>query len=39
MATFTGWIGIVSKWLLDRIVGALAATGVNPNFLHFWGWW
>ena len=37
MATFTGWIGIVSKWLLDRIVGALAATGVNPNFLTFLG--
>jgi phosphatidylglycerophosphate synthase len=37
MATLTGAIGSGSKWLLDRIVGALAATGVNPNFLTFLG--
>src|SRR5258708_9744684 len=37
MATLTGAIGTGSKWLLDRIVGALAATGVNPNFLTFLG--
>src|SRR6202165_4057556 len=37
MATFTGAIGSGSKWLLDKIVGALAATGVNPNFLTFLG--
>ena len=37
MATFTGAIGIGSKWLLDRIVGALAATGINPNMLTFLG--
>jgi CDP-diacylglycerol--glycerol-3-phosphate 3-phosphatidyltransferase len=37
MATLTGAIGSGSKWLLDRIVGALAATGVNPNSLTFLG--
>ena len=37
MATFTGAIGSGSKWLLDKIVGALAATGVNPNLLTFLG--
>src|SRR5258708_8383398 len=37
MATFTGAIGIGSKWLLDRIVGAIAATGINPNLLTFLG--
>src|SRR5690348_638799 len=37
MATLTGAIGTGSKWLLDRIVGAIAATGVNPNFLTFLG--
>src|SRR5215510_7247223 len=37
MATFTGAIGTGSKWLLDRIVGAIAATGINPNFLTFLG--
>jgi CDP-diacylglycerol---glycerol-3-phosphate 3-phosphatidyltransferase len=37
MATLTGAIGTGSKWLLDRIVGALAATGVNPNLLTFFG--
>jgi hypothetical protein len=37
MATLTGGIGSGSKWLLDRIVGLLAATGVNPNFLTFLG--
>lgn len=30
-------IGIGSRWLLDKIVGALAATGINPNFLTFIG--
>jgi CDP-diacylglycerol---glycerol-3-phosphate 3-phosphatidyltransferase len=37
MATFTGVIGSGSKWLLDRIVGAIAATGINPNLLTFLG--
>ncbi|HEV3375614.1 MAG TPA: CDP-alcohol phosphatidyltransferase family protein [Candidatus Acidoferrum sp.] len=37
MTTLTGAIGSGSKWLLDKIVGALAATGVNPNFLTFLG--
>jgi CDP-diacylglycerol--glycerol-3-phosphate 3-phosphatidyltransferase len=37
MATLTGAIGNGSKWLLDKIVGGLAATGVNPNFLTFLG--
>jgi CDP-diacylglycerol--glycerol-3-phosphate 3-phosphatidyltransferase len=37
MATFTGGIGKGSKWLLDKIVRVLAATGVNPNFLTFLG--
>src|SRR2546425_5753 len=37
MATFTGAIGSGSKWLLDRIVGAIAATGINPNVLTFLG--
>jgi len=35
--TLTGAIGAGSKWLLDRVVGALAATGVNPNLLTFFG--
>jgi CDP-diacylglycerol--glycerol-3-phosphate 3-phosphatidyltransferase len=37
MGTFTGAIGTGGKWLLDRIVGALAATGINPNLLTFFG--
>src|SRR5262244_1522648 len=37
MATFTGAIGTGSKWLLEKIVGGLAATGVNPNLLTFLG--
>ena len=37
MNTFTGAIGTGGKWLLDRIVGALAATGINPNLLTFLG--
>jgi CDP-diacylglycerol--glycerol-3-phosphate 3-phosphatidyltransferase len=37
MATFTGGIGSGGKWLLDRIVGVIAATGINPNFLTFLG--
>ncbi|HKM84494.1 MAG TPA: CDP-alcohol phosphatidyltransferase family protein [Candidatus Acidoferrum sp.] len=37
MNTFTGAIGTGGKWLLDRIVGALAATGIEPNLLTFLG--
>jgi CDP-diacylglycerol--glycerol-3-phosphate 3-phosphatidyltransferase len=37
MNTFTGAIGTGGKWLLDRIVGGLAATGINPNLLTFFG--
>src|SRR5438874_12168037 len=37
MATLTGGIGTGSKWLLDRIVGVIAATGINPNVLTFLG--
>ena len=37
MGTVTSAIGTGGKWLLDRIVGALAATGVNPNLLTFFG--
>src|SRR6266700_3754262 len=37
MATLTGAIGTGSKWLLDKIVGAIAATGINPNVLTFLG--
>src|SRR5713226_6610521 len=37
MATLSGAIGSGSKWLLDRIVGAIAATGINPNLLTFLG--
>ena len=37
MATFTGAIGTGSKWLLDKIVGVIAATGINPNVLTFLG--
>jgi CDP-diacylglycerol---glycerol-3-phosphate 3-phosphatidyltransferase len=37
MGTFTGAIGTGGKWLLDRIVAALAATGINPNLLTFFG--
>ena len=33
----TRWIGEGSRWLLDKIVGALAATGINPNILTFFG--
>jgi CDP-diacylglycerol--glycerol-3-phosphate 3-phosphatidyltransferase len=33
----TRWIGDVSRWLLDRIVAAIAATGINPNVLTFLG--
>lgn len=33
----TRWIGEGSRWLLDRIVSAIAATGVNPNLLTFLG--
>ena len=34
---FTRAIGTGSRWLLDKIVGALAATGINPNVLTFFG--
>ena len=37
MATLTGGIGTGSKWLMERIVGAIAATGINPNLLTFLG--
>jgi len=37
MATFTGAIGAGSKWCIDKIVSALAATGINPNLLTFLG--
>src|SRR5262245_66346366 len=37
MTTITGAIGNGIKWLLDKIVGAIAATGINPNFLTFLG--
>jgi CDP-diacylglycerol--glycerol-3-phosphate 3-phosphatidyltransferase len=37
MATFTGAIGTGGKWLLDKIVGGIAATGINPNLLTFLG--
>src|SRR6202163_4423651 len=37
MATISGAIGTGSKWLLDKIVGAIAATGINPNLLTFLG--
>ncbi len=33
----TRWIGEGSRWLLDKIVGAIAATGINPNLLTFFG--
>ncbi len=33
----THLIGQGSRWLLDKIVGALAATGINPNLLTFFG--
>src|SRR5271168_1833173 len=35
MATFTGGIGSGGKWLLEKIVGLIAATGINPNLLTF----
>src|SRR5216683_2092424 len=37
MATLSGGIGNGSKWLLDKIVGVIAATGINPNLLTFLG--
>src|SRR5262249_14558425 len=37
MATFTGVIGSGSKWLLDKIVSVIAATGINFNILTFLG--
>lgn len=35
--TITGAIGKGSRYLLDRIVAALAATGINPNVLTLLG--
>jgi CDP-diacylglycerol--glycerol-3-phosphate 3-phosphatidyltransferase len=35
--TVTRAIGEAARWLLERIVNGLAATGVNPNFLTFFG--
>jgi CDP-diacylglycerol--glycerol-3-phosphate 3-phosphatidyltransferase len=37
MNTFTGAIGTGGKWAIDRIVTGLAATGINPNLLTFFG--
>src|ERR1700746_3921743 len=37
MATLSGAIGTGGKWLLDKIVGAIGATGMNPNVLSFLG--
>ena len=34
---FTRWIGIGSRWLLEKIVAAIAATGINPNVLTLFG--
>ncbi|MGB6546673.1 MAG: CDP-alcohol phosphatidyltransferase family protein, partial [Candidatus Acidiferrales bacterium] len=33
--SYTRWIGVVCGWLLTKIVDAVAATGINPNFLTF----
>jgi CDP-diacylglycerol--glycerol-3-phosphate 3-phosphatidyltransferase len=33
----TRLIGTAGRWLLDKIVGGLAATGINPNVLTFIG--
>ncbi|HEY4581240.1 MAG TPA: CDP-alcohol phosphatidyltransferase family protein [Candidatus Acidoferrales bacterium] len=35
--TYTRWIGVGGRWLLDRIVGAIAATGIHPNVLTTMG--
>lgn len=35
--TMTRAIGEGARWLLEKIVNGLAATGVNPNFLTFVG--
>jgi CDP-diacylglycerol--glycerol-3-phosphate 3-phosphatidyltransferase len=35
--TITRAIGEGARWLLEKIVNGLAATGVNPNFLTFVG--
>src|SRR5260370_15715114 len=37
MATLSGGIGNGSKWLLDKIVGVIAATGINPDLLTVLG--
>jgi CDP-diacylglycerol--glycerol-3-phosphate 3-phosphatidyltransferase len=33
----TRWIGVGSRWLLEKIVAAIAATGINPNVLTLFG--
>jgi CDP-diacylglycerol--glycerol-3-phosphate 3-phosphatidyltransferase len=35
--TYTRWIGLGGRWLLDRIVGGIAATGIHPNVLTTMG--
>src|ERR1700686_2888533 len=37
MATLSGGIGNRSEWLLGKIVGVIAATGINPNLGTFLG--
>ena len=34
---FTRWIGVGSRWLLEKIVAAITATGINPNVLTLFG--
>ena len=34
---FTRWIGVGSRWLLEKIVAAITATGINPNVLTLLG--
>jgi CDP-diacylglycerol---glycerol-3-phosphate 3-phosphatidyltransferase len=34
---FTRWIGVGSRWLLEKIVAAITATGINPNLLTLFG--
>jgi CDP-diacylglycerol--glycerol-3-phosphate 3-phosphatidyltransferase len=34
---FTRWIGIGSRWLLEKIVAAITATGISPNVLTLFG--
>src|SRR5260370_12374520 len=37
MASLSGGSGNGRKWLLDKIVGVIAASGINPNLLTFLG--